>query len=510
MEFNEIKINKLDEDEFGIFYSGLTHNFYDIKKISFSNDEKNFLEVLINIISGKSSVSTLTDFEGVSKNFIDGVSTKIISSVQINMLLEKFPSKEIFNDIDKNLISLLSEIEFIKNKPLFSKIVIHNSIGLKQLSFFYLDDNFEELLINDLDSIFVFHKKYGFCKTSLVLEEKLFENIIQKISSSVGKKFDNENPLLDARLPDGSRVNATKRTVSPKSSSLTIRKFSATPISILDLILNETISSDAAAFLWMMVDGFGVNPQNVLIVGGTASGKTTMLDVLSNFIRLNQRVVSIEDTLEINLLSRQNWVALESKISKYEDISMNDLLKNSLRMRPDRIIVGEVRGNEAITLFTAMDNGHAGVLGTLHANSAREAITKLEEMPFLVPTSMISLLNLIIVMKRTYSRSDGINRMVLEIAEIERMEKKVLLANIFEFNLTKNKLLKTDLPSHILEKFSGQCSMSKNEIKEEINTRKLILEWMIEKKIFKPKEVLEVIQSYYFDPKKVLSMVYKV
>lgn len=509
MEFNEIKISKMEENEFGIYHKGLTHNFYDLKEINILNKEQEFLKLLTDIISGKNSPSVLNNFKGLSKNFAEDFARRVISIVQINMLFEKFPSKEIFNELNKNLVSLLSNIDFIQNKDLFSKLVIHNSIGLKQLSFFYLDDDFEELLVNDLDLIFVFHKKYGFCKTNLVLEEKVFENIIQKISSSVGKKFDSENPLLDARLPDGSRVNATKNSVSPKSSSLTIRKFSITPITILDLILNKTISSDAAAFLWMMVDGFGVNPQNILIVGGTASGKTTMLDVLSNFIRLNQRVVSIEDTLEINLLSRQNWVALESKVSKYEDISMNDLLKNSMRMRPDRLIVGEVRGKEALTLFTAMDNGHAGVLGTLHANYAREAITKLEEPPFLVPTSMISLLDLIVVMKRTYSRTDGINRLVLEIAEVERMEKKVLLANIFEFNSPKGKLLKTDLPSHILEKFANQCSMSKNEIKEEINTRKLILEWMIEKKIFKPKEVLEVIQSYYFDSKKVLSMVYE-
>lgn len=509
MDFNNIKLGEIKQTEFGIFYKGLSHNFYNIKKVEFSDEENDFLNKLQGIIQGHYSISILNNFKMLPDNFGELFLEKIISIIQINMLLEKLPSNKLFGELVEILVYLIKDINFIKNKNLFAKILFHNSIGLKQLSFFSLDDNFEELLVNDLDSVFVFHKELGFCKTDLIVDEKFFDNLIQKISNSVGKKFNTENPILDARLPDGSRVNATMKTISPKSTSLTIRKFSNTPITILDLIVNNSISSDAAAFLWMMVDGFGVNPQNILVVGGTASGKTTMLNVLSNFIRLNQRIVSIEDTLEISLLNKENWVALESKPSKFENVSMNDLLKNSLRMRPDRLVVGEVRGQEAITLFTAMDNGHAGVLGTLHANSAREAINKLEESPFLVPPLMLSLLDIIVVMKRIYSREEGINRLVLEIAEIARMEKKVLLANVFEFNYSKNGLLKTDLPSHILEKFANQCSMSKNDVKEEINTRKIILEWMIENKISKPKEVLEVIQSYYFDSKKVLSMLYE-
>jgi len=509
MEFTDIKIGDLAETEFGKISRGLTHNFYETKEIPFSEEEKKFLTVLERLIQSKSSVTELSTLKGVADNFGEEFTEKIISIVQINGLLEKLPSKKVFGQLLINLVELISKIEFVKNKALFAETVLHNSIGLKQLAFFDLEDEFEELLVNDLNSVFVFHKEFGFCKTNIILEEKSFNNLLQKISNSVGKKFNSEYPLLDARLPDGSRVNATMSNVSPRSISLTIRKFSSTPITILDLINNNTISVDAAAFLWVMVDGFGVNPQNILIAGGTASGKTTMLDVLSNFIRLNQRVISIEDTLEISLLNRENWVALESKPSKYENVSMNDLLKNSLRMRPDRLVVGEVRGSEALTLFTAMDNGHAGVLGTLHANSAREVINKLEEAPFSVPTSMLPLLDLIVVMKRKYSKENGISRNVLEIAEVARMEKKVLLADVFEYDSAKEFLKRTDLPSHVLEKFSNQNSLTKNEVKKEIETRKIILDWMIEKKIFKPKEVLEVIQSYYFDPKKVISMVYE-
>lgn len=509
MEFTDIRISELANTRLGVISKGLSHNFYEKNDYPSDKKEKEFALLLERLIMNKASVSELASFEELDDNFDENFRERVVSIVNINSLLEKMPTKTIFNQLTLSIKDLVKNISFIEDKELFAKLVLHNSIGLKQLSFFSLEDDFEELLVNDLDSIFVFHKKYGFCKTNIVLEEKVFENLLQRIAKSIGKQFNHSSPLLDARLPDGSRVNATMNNISPRSTSLTIRKFSSTPITILDLIKNKTICTDAAAFLWMMVDGFGVNPQNILVVGGTASGKTTMLDVLSNFIRLNQRVISIEDTLEISLLDRENWVALESKTSKDEDISMNDLLRNSLRMRPDRIVVGEVRGSEALTLFTAMDNGHAGVLGTLHANSAREAINKLEEKPFSVPTSMLPLLDLIVVMKRNYNKEKGISRIVLEVSEIARMEKKVLLANVFEHSSAREELVRTELPSHILEKFANQNSMSKNEIKKEIETRKIILEWMIEKGISKPKEVLEVIQSYYFDPKKVIEMIYE-
>jgi flagellar protein FlaI len=289
--------------------------------------------------------------------------------------------------------------------------------------------------------------------------------------------------------------------------SLTVRKFSQIPLTILDLIENKTISSELASFLWVLVDGGGNFQKNILIVGGTASGKTTLLNVLANFSRLHERIVSIEDTLEISLLSRDNWVALEAKSNSGEEITMDDLLKNSLRMRPDRIIVGEVRGKEALTLFTAMDNGHAGCMGTIHANNAREAVVKLQERPFLVPSTMIPLVDLIVVIQRFYSKESGIKRRITEISEVSRMDNKVLLGNIYDYDDSLGQIKRTEVPSRIMDILSNQLSMTKNDLKKEIETRQLILDWMIEKNIRKPNEVLEFIQSYYYRPDKVLQMI---
>lgn len=506
MKFTELRLEKISENEIGEVYKGLTHNFYELKQEILPKEEQKFASFLEKLIQRKVSFNELVSFEFLPENFSQKFREEIISVVEMNSLLEKLPSKKVFVDLLESLIRLIAPIKFISNKALFAEKVLHNSIGLKQLSFFSLDDDFEELMINGLEEVFVFHREFGMCKVNLVLNEKAFDNVLQRIAYSIGKDFSPKNPLLDARLPDGSRVNATFDNVSPHGVSLTIRKFSTIPLTILDLIKNNTLTSEVASFLWLMSEGFGVNPKNILIVGGTASGKTTMITVLSNFIRFTERIISIEDTLEIVLPERENWVALESKHSKEENIEMDDLLKNSLRMRPDRIIVGEVRGKEALTLFTSMDNGQAGCLGTIHSNSAREAIVKLQEKPFSVPVTMLPLVDLIILMEKEYSKIKGVSRKVVQVAEVSRMDNKVLLANLFEKN-NSGKLVRTDIPSGLIEKFAKENSMDKKEIMKEMETRKIILEWLIQNKVTKPIEVLEFIQSYYFDSEKVLSII---
>jgi len=506
MDFTKLRVKELGENSFAKIHEGLAHNFYELKESTLPENEAKFAKVLQKIIQGSTSLTELIEFKELPADFLAMFREEIISVVEMNGLNEKIPSKSIFSTLLNNLVKMLSSVSFISDKELFAKTVLQNSIGLKQLSFFSLDDSIEELMINGLENIFVFHREFGMCKANLSIEERIFENLLQRIANTIGKEFDLDNPLLDARLPDGSRVNATYSVVSPKGITLTMRKFLQTPLTILDLIENEAITSQAAAFLWLMTEGFGVSPKNILVTGGTASGKTTFLNTLSNFIRLSDRIVSIEDTLEISLLDRENWVALEAKHFGNE-VTMDALLKNSLRMRPDRLVVGEVRGKEALTLFTAMDNGHAGCLGTVHSNNAKELIMKLQERPFDVPKAMLPLVDLIVVVQRNYSKENGVQRRVVQISEVTRMEDKVLLANVYEIN-SNNELVRSEIPSHIMEQIASDMSVTKNEIKKEIETRRLILEWLIEKKVRQPLEILEFIQSYYFNPDKVLSMIY--
>ncbi len=201
------------------------------------------------------------------------------------------------------------------------------------------------------------------------------------------------------RLEDGSRLNATIPPASPYGPTLTIRKFLKNPLTIISLIKNRTINPRVAAFLWMCVDGLDYKPANLIVSGGTGSGKTTFLNALAVFIREGTRLVTIEDTTELQLM-HEHIVRLETIPPGRDgtmEISMDTLLKNSLRMRPDRIIVGEVRGSEAVTMFTAMNTGHDGCMGTLHANTAKETATRLMSPPMNVAPIMLTALDLLVV-----------------------------------------------------------------------------------------------------------------
>jgi flagellar protein FlaI len=246
--------------------------------------------------------------------------------------------------------------------------------------------------------------------------------LIQKIAEFSGRIVNDSNPLLDARLPDGSRVNATLSTVTPRGSTVTIRKFKREPLTIADLIRHKTMSPKLAAFLWVAVEGLRTKPANILILGGAATGKTTTLNALSYFIPANERIISIEDTMEVSL-KHGHWIP-----------TMDALLKNALRMRPDRIIVGEVRGEEALTLFTAMNTGRDGCTATIHANSAREGLTMLQNHPMNVPDIMIPVLDIIIAQKKQMEKGKLIRR-VFEVAEISGREGGNILTNtLFEYN----------------------------------------------------------------------------
>jgi flagellar protein FlaI len=505
MQFTEVKLKLLETTAFADIHQGLANNFYSPKAPVFSDKEKNLAEFLIKEIQ-KGSVFR-KKFEGLPDDFNDEFLDEVVSYIQLNGLSEKLPSKKDFDFLLSTFQNLANQIKFIVDKKLFSAYVLFNSIGLKQLSFFSLDDDLEELMVNSPQNIFVFHKKYGMCRTDLSITEKDLTDIIQKIAVTIGKVLGGKNAVLDARLPDGSRVNATISELSPTGATLTIRKFSVVPLTILDLIENNTISSEAAAFLWLMVDGFGNSPQNMIVAGGTACGKTTFLNVLSNFIRLNERVISIEDTIELSLLARENWVALEARSNPNAEVLMDSLLKNAMRMRPDRLIIGEVRGEEALSLFNAMDTGHQGCLGTIHANNSKEAVMKLQEKPLCVPEAMIPLLDIIVIMQRRYSKERGMQRRVTQIVELSRMDNKVLFGTLFDFDDKNDFLKRTGISGTVLEEIAQKNSISKVAAMNEVFVRKKVLDWMLKEGIRKPLEVLEVIDTYYYNPEKVLKTI---
>ncbi len=361
--------------------------------------------------------------------------------------------------------------------------------GYKLIQPLLEDDNLEEIMINGINKpILVFHTMAGTCKTDIQFSNHhdLEDFMLQLGTTSEGSTF------TDSKLIDGSRVNV----VNPPASTdpvITLRKYRQQRLSIIDLINSGTMSVDAAAMLWVAIDGMQFYPFNILICGSTASGKTTLLNSLGAFIPPSERIISMEDTRELDLGARENWVSLTSSTGT----DLADLVKNCLRMRPDRIIVGEVRGEEAQSLFTSMNVGQRGALCTLHANSPRDGVNRLMRTPMNVPADWIPLADLIVSITRFYDRRKGLIRRISAISEVSKVEEIVALNDLFKYNAETDTLIRSDLPSQTRDRLARATSQSGEKIDKEIANRKKLLEYMIQNKVQAPEKVDSFMAQYY-------------
>jgi len=416
-------------------------------------------------------------------------------------LENKEEAKEVFTQKVESIIkTFYTGVNPAKFKSM-TQLIVLNMIAYGQLELLFEDEKLEEIMVIGSERpIYVTHSKYGTCRTNLVFDsDEDIERILDKIASSVGKRIDRSVPLLDARLLDGSRSNATIPPISLDGPTLTIRKFRADPLTIVDLINFHTINTEVSAYLWLIAEGFGIKPGNILIAGGSGSGKTTTLNGLCSFVPTTDRIITIEDTAEIQI-PIEHWVRLETRLPNVEgegEVSMDDLVKNTLRMRPDRIIVGEVRGPEARTLFTAMNTGHDGCMGTLHSNSAKETITRLTNPPMVVPKIMLPALDLIIMQQKIYYKGETLRR-ITEIAEIAGQEgEKTTLNYVYKWNAKTDTIKTTGTPSILKTKIAKLKGVDLDEIDKEISKRKFVLDWMVKKNINQIDEVSRVFNRYY-------------
>ena len=421
---------------------------------------------------------------------------------------------KLLNDIKNFIFNRLSaNNENISNKYIdkLSHKFLRDIIGYGEIDSLIQDDDLEEIMIIGINKpIFVYHRKYGMMKTNIQYNDKKeLIDLIDSIARQINRRIDQESPILDGRLIDGSRINATIPPISADGPSLTIRKFKRDPMTIIDLITSKTISQELAAFFWLCFDGLGVKSANAIISGGTSSGKTTTLNALSAFINPKERIITIEDTLELQI-PHEHVIRMETRPANVEnkgEFSMNDLVKNSLRQRPDRIIVGEVRADEAITLFTALNTGHSG-FGTLHSNDARETITRLTNPPMSVPKIMIQAIDFIIMQNRIYTPSGISYRRISEVAEVVGIEEgTVQLNKIFQWNPERDMIENVSVASNTLQQLSELSGKSIYDLYKEIENRKLVLNHMVKQNIRSIHDVSKVLELYYKDPQKVLNQI---
>ena len=316
--------------------------------------------------------------------------------------------------------------------------VVDNIIGYGPIQMLLLDPTVTEIMVNNPNEIYIERDGRIVETDRRFIDEAHLLRIIDKIVGRVGRRVDESSPMVDARLPDGSRVNAIIAPLAINGPMLTIRKFSAEPFTVSDLIAFGTLDARLAGFLDAAVRG----RLNILISGGTGTGKTTLLNVVSQYVPDDERVVTIEDAAELRL-RQQHVLRLESRPPNIEgsgQVTIRDLLRNSLRMRPDRIVVGEVRGGEALDMLQAMNTGHEGSLSTIHANSPRDALSRLETMVLMagfdLPVRAIreqaaAALDVIIQIARL---RDG-SRRVVKVTEVQGLEGDTLvLEDIFYYD----------------------------------------------------------------------------
>ncbi|MDG7044486.1 MAG: type II/IV secretion system ATPase subunit [Nitrososphaerota archaeon] len=480
-------------------------NFVSIKK----------LETLGDVYGGViNDVETATLRYKVIEPILTPEEVKVMELIR-SLISEKLVmNRDELADTDKAMDSISSFVqrEFKKRKlslteEQFSKIryyIRRDYLGYGRIEPLMNDPDIEDISCDSVNTpVYIWHRIYESIPTNISFSSSSeLDSFIMRMAYLAGKSISYASPMLDASLPDGNRIQLTfGQEVSDRGSNFTIRKFKADPLTIVDLITYRTISVETAAFMWYMVE----KNLSILIAGGTASGKTTTLNALSAFIPPMAKVVSIEDTRELNL-PHENWVASVTKTSvglgRGVDIDLYDLLKAALRQRPDVIIVGEVRGAEAYTLLQAAATGHGG-LSTIHAESVNGVIERLATKPMDVPKSFIaSTLNLILLQLKFQYQGRNVRRVirVSEIVKYDHGKDEVSFNDVFKWS-AESDTMSLGKDNHIYDVIRNRSGETREEIDTNIRMRETVLRWLVKKGMRNFKEVSDAVRRFSADPK---------
>lgn len=355
--------------------------------------------------------------------------------------------------------------------------------------------------------VYIYHRSFGYIPTNIQFEDEELDNFIKKILQDVGRHISISNPIVDATLEDGSRISASfGKFITNRGSSFTIRKFKEEPLTPLDLIKKNLASSRVFAYFWVLVE----NGANIMVVGGTATGKTTFLNAILLFVPAQKKIISIEDTREINLI-HENWVPMVTRVGygpldketgkRMGEIDMFDLLTVTMRQRPSYIVVGEVRGAEAFTIFQAMSIGRY-VFGTFHADDISTFIHRMESKPINVPRNLLLTLDVVVILQNVLDEK-GARRRIKSVTEItgqDDVTEDIVVNNAYSLNEITDTQTYSGY-SYVLKRIAEKEGKTESELEEEITLRAEILDKMIEKGIFNYKDFYRFVNYFYKERK---------
>ncbi|MGD0644245.1 MAG: type II/IV secretion system ATPase subunit [Candidatus Bathyarchaeia archaeon] len=414
----------------------------------------------------------------------------------------KFFAQEAKKIVDKYRISLgwLPDVSWYK-------ILYHaerDLVGFGKIDSLMRDPNIEDISCDGVNkSVYIWHRTFESIETNVQFEnDETLDNMVVKLVHMAGKHVSSAFPIVDASLPGKHRLAVCyRREITPFGTAFTIRKFRDDPYSIIDLINIGTFTEEMAAYFWICLE----NHASIMILGGTAAGKTTALNALACLIKPGSKIITIEETAELNL-SHENWVSLIARQSyglggnSIGEVPLFDLVKTSMRHRPDMLIVGEVRGQEAYALFQALATGHGGMC-TMHAENLDSAVKRLTQKPMEISPAYIPLMNIVMSVQRVHLVKNGTKkayRRILSVNEIVGYENYL---NTFQWDPIKDEQIISLGDSALLSSISKKSGITTQNLLDEIKRRRDVLHWMREQKIRSYKEVASIIAEYYARPK---------
>jgi archaeal flagellar protein FlaI len=442
--------------------------------------------------------------KGVYRRILDILLAEIESPKDEIVDPRKFFAEEAKKIVDKYRISLgwLPDVSWYK-------ILYHaerDLVGFGKIDPLMRDPNIEDISCDGVNKpVYIWHRKYESVETNLEFEnDEILDNMVVKLVHMAGKHVSSAFPIVDASLPGKHRLAVCyRREVTPFGTAFTIRKFTDDPYSIIDLINIGTFSEEMASYIWMCLE----NRASIMVLGGTAAGKTTALNALACLIKPGSKIITIEETAELNL-PLENWISLIARQSyglggsSVGEVALFDLVKTSMRHRPDILVVGEIRGQEAYVLFQALATGHGGMC-TMHAENLDSAVKRLTQKPMEISPAYIPLMNVVLSIQRVHLTKNNEKRAYRRVITVNEIADYGDYRIPFRWYPNRDEHVADFETSGMLSSIANRQGVDKSVLIEEIGRRKTVLHWMRERNIRSYKDVAAIIAEYYSRPKQI-------